>query len=291
MQSIKRPEHAHGGAHKGKRLVWEFLIYAVGFWSKAGSRLAWVLSAILLLVIFLNLLASYSMNVWTRDVFDALQTRNSHKFLLLSMLYLLLLVVSILIGAIHMYVRMTLQRRWREWLTNHLIDRWFKNGHYYQLNTVSSVPAPECGLADDVRVATESPVDLAAGMITAILSAATFVVVLWNIGGALTVHSNGMMITIPGFLVIAAIVHAMTATGIIRFVGRRLVPASEHKNQAEAEYRYVLTRIRENGESIALLQGEHEERRAIDSSFNIVLRAWRNICIQTVRTTIVSQSS
>ena len=66
--------------------------------------------------------------------------------------------------------------------------------------------------------------------------------------------------------------------------------ASEHKNQAEAEYRYVLTRLRENGESIALLQGGQDERNGIDRSFRTVLHAW-HICIQTVRTTIVSQGS
>ena len=31
---------------------------------------------------------------------------------------------------------------------------------------------------------------------------------------------------------------------------------------AEAEYRYVLTRLRENGESIAVLGGEEEEQSA-----------------------------
>jgi putative ATP-binding cassette transporter len=128
-------------------------------------------------------------------------------------------------------------------------------------------------------------------MVAAILLAATFVVVLWNIGGALTVHLGGIVVTIPGFLVVAAIVHALVASGAMLLVGRRLITVSESKNQAEAEYRYALARIRENGESIALLQGEHEERNGIDRSFRAVLHAWQNICIQTVRTTIVSQSS
>src|SRR5262245_23207156 len=292
MKQIKRLEHTHGGALEGEHLVWRFLKCAAGFWGKSGSRLSWFLSAILLLTIVLNLVASYSMNIWTREVFDALETKDSQKFISLSMTYLLLLAASIVIGAVYVYARMTAQRRWREWLTNRLIDRWLKNGRYYQLNTVSNAPGnPECRLADDVRVATESPVDLVAGMVAAVLSAATFVVILWNIGGTLTVHLGGMMITIPGVLVIAAVFHAMAATGSMLLIGRRLIPASEHKNQAEAEYRYVLTRIRENGESIALLQVEREERKSIDGSFTTVLRAWRSICIQTVRTTIVSQSS
>ena len=49
--------------------------------------------------------------------------------------------------------------------------------------------------------------------------------------------------------------------------------------------------MRENGESIALLQGENEERNALDRSLRMVLSAWRDICLQTVRTTVVSQTS
>ena len=49
-------------------------------------------------------------------------------------------------------------------------------------------------------------------------------------------------------------------------IGRRFVTVSEKKNQTEAEFRYVLTRLRENGESIALIQGEEEERAGVDRS-------------------------
>src|SRR5215475_3307204 len=75
------------------------------------------------------------------------------------------------------------------------------------------------------------------------------------------------------------------------FIGRRFVTVSESKNQAEAEYRYVLTRLAENGESIAVLGGEEEERNTVDQSLRAVLRRWRDICFQTMRTTIVSQTS
>jgi putative ATP-binding cassette transporter len=69
------------------------------------------------------------------------------------------------------------------------------------------------------------------------------------------------------------------------------VAVSENKSQAEAVYRYVLTRLRENGESIAVLGGEEEERSAVDHALTTVLRRWREICFQTIRTTIVAQTS
>ncbi len=53
----------------------------------------------------------------------------------------------------------------------------------------------------------------------------------------------------------------------------------------------MLTRLRENGESIALIRGEEEERAGVDRSLGKVLRTWRDICVQNMKTTIVSQTS
>ena len=283
-KQIKCPQPSH--------LLRRFWENATGFWGKRGTRLSWVLSGILLLTILLNLATSYGMNVWTRGIFDALQEKDSHTVLSLALVYLPLLAASVVFGVLQVYARMTTQRRWREWLTNQLVNRWLKNGRYYHLNLVSGGPGnPEYRVADDIRIATESPVDFATGMITAVLSATTFIVILWTIGGTLTIQFSGMAVTIPGFLVVAAVIYAVAASGSMVLIGRRFIAVSENKNQAEAEYRYVLTRLRENGESIALLQGEDEERNGVDKSLKMVLRAWRDICIQTMRTTIVSQTS
>ena len=150
---------------------------------------------------------------------------------------------------------------------------------------------PEYRIADDIRLATDSPVDFATGVTAAVLSAATFITVLWTIGGSLSFSVAGIEITIPGFLVLAAVAYAVLASGSMVFIGHRFVTVSENKNQSEAELRYVLTRLSENGESIAVLGGEDEERDAVDKSLTTVLRRWRDICFQTMRTTIVSQTS
>jgi len=134
-------------------------------------------------------------------------------------------------------------------------------------------------------------VDFAAGLISATLSAATFIIVLWTIGGSLSFAIGGLNIVIPGFLVIGSVIYALLASTSMVFVGRRFVPVAEAKNQAEAEYRYALTRLRENGESIALLGGEKEERSGLDRSFTKVLHEWRNLCSQHVRTTVVSHTT
>lgn len=54
---------------------------------------------------------------------------------------------------------------------------------------------------------------------------------------------SGSSAAIPGFLVVAALVYAALASGSMIMIASGFVKASEHKNQAEAEYRYVLTRV------------------------------------------------
>jgi putative ATP-binding cassette transporter len=85
--------------------------------------------------------------------------------------------------------------------------------------------------------------------------------------------------------------YAVIASASMVLIGSKFVRASENKNQAEAEYRYIITRLRENGESIALIRGEEEERAGVERSLRKVLRTWREIAAQNMKTTIVSQTS
>src|SRR6202158_2212778 len=229
-------------------LLWRFWASARGFWGPNGSRLAWLIPAALILIIVLNLAVQYGINVWNRAIFDALEKRDSATVFFLSTIFIPLAAASVVLGVLGVYARMATQRRWRAWLTSSITDRWLSNGRYYQLNLVSGDHEnPEYRIAEDLRVSTDAPIDFAAGVTSAFLSATTFIVVLWTIGGALTVTVAGATITIPGFLVIAAVLYAAIASGSIMTIGRRFVQVSEDKNQAEAEYRYALRRGRENG--------------------------------------------
>jgi putative ATP-binding cassette transporter len=273
-------------------LLTRFWISARGYWGKNGDRLAWAFTIGLFLLIVVNVGFQYGINVWNRAIFDAIERRDAGTVYYLTAVFFPLAIGSVLLGVAQVFARMGIQRRWRAWLTSSVMTRWLAQGRYYQLNLVSGDHKnPEYRIAEDLRIATDSPVDFIAGVTSALLSAATFIVVLWTIGGALTVTLGGTTVTIPGFLVIAAVIYAAIASGAITVIGRRFVQISEEKNQAEAEFRYTLTRVRENGESIALLGGEEEERTGIDKNFTNVLRQWSKLAGQHMRTTLVSQGS
>lgn len=265
---------------------------ARGFWGREGYRWAWWLTFGLLAIVLLTLSAQYGINRWNKAIFDALEKRDAATVWQMAMLFVPLAAASVACGVTAVFLRMTTQRRWRAWLNEKVLDGWLANGRYYQLNLVSGQHEnPEYRIAEDLRVATDAPVDFATGLISAVLSAVTFIAVLWNIGGSLTIPIGGDTFIIPGFLVVAAVIYAAIASLSMAIIGRRFVRVSEDASQAEAEYRYALTRVRENGESIALLGGETEERAGLERQFTAVLYRWRQLCGQHMRTTVVSQGS
>src|SRR5882724_3470357 len=177
-------------------LLTRFWISARGFWSRNGDRFAWPFSIGLLILIVGNVCLQYGINVWNRAIFDGIEKRDSAAVFFLTGVFFPLALGSVLVGVAQVFARMGIQRRWRAWLTNAVLTRWLANGRYYQLNLVGGDHKnPEYRIAEDLRVATESPVDFVAAVTPALLSAATFIVVLWTIGGALTVTLGGSTLT------------------------------------------------------------------------------------------------
>src|SRR5665647_179239 len=275
----------------GRPLVRRFWTSARGFWIGDTGRTAWLLTLGLITLIFIQIAFQYRMNIWNRDIFNALEKKDGDAVWTQALIFVPLVATMVGLAIIAVYGRMTTQRKWREWLSNDLVGRWLANGRYYQLDLVTGDHQnPEGRIAEDARNATDAPVDFVVGVLSSAVTAVTFIGVLWIVGGDLKIGTPEGAIVIPGYLVIAAVIYAVITSGAVILVASRFVTVSERTNQAEAEYRYALTRVRENGESIALLGGEKEERAGLRQGLGAVILQWLNLCHQHMRYTLVSNS-
>lgn len=265
---------------------------AAGYWIGSGSGLAWLVTISMTAVVFASLGITYSLNLWNRHFYDALGAKDAGTALHQALVFPVLVGLYLALCVFAMWARMTMQRTWRAWLNAHILERWLAHSRFYKLELVGGDHKnPEHRINDDLRIATEMPVDFVSGFVTSLLSAATFIVVLWNVGGALKLDVGGHVFVIPGFLVIAAVLYALIVNGSMLAVAFRFIPLTEQKNQAEAEYRYALTRVRENAESIALLGGAAAEGERLDQVFGAVIARWRDLMGQHMRAVIVQQGS
>ncbi len=272
--------------------AWAFIMFARGFWSGPTRRLAWTWSAGALLLIFANLLVNIGLNSWNRWFYDALERKDGSTLLSAVAVFIGLIVIGAGFAVAMVKCRMTLQVRWREWITGELTKRWLSEQRFYRLAITDEAQInPEYRLAEDVRLASEPVVEFVIGFINALLAAITFVSILFLVGGSLSVTVAGTQWSIPGYLAIAAILYALAMSMVTFGVGHRLVGLISAKNEAEAQFRYEATRVRENAESIALIKGDADERGRLMERFSATVARWIDVIRQNAQLTWVTNSN
>jgi putative ATP-binding cassette transporter len=292
-KKAKKKKKSKAERTRNRGLVQRFWRSARGFWSAQRSwKVAWLMTATLIALVIGQLIFQYQLNLWNKAIFDALEKKDSATVLRQAMLFIPLAAGSIAVAVAVVYARMRMQRRWRAWLTEHAMTRWLSKGRYYQLNLIEGDHKnPEARIGEDIRIATEQPVDFAVGILSAVLTSATFMGVLWSVGGNLDLDWGGTHLFIPGYLVLAVVVYCVIISGLMLVIARSFVPTAEVKNQTEAEFRAALTRVREYGESIAILGGEEEERAGLDKLLAKVITTWARMARQYMRTMFVSHGN
>lgn len=251
-----------------------------------------MLSALLIAIVLLQLLTQYWLNFWNRDFFNAIERKDGAELWAQALIFVPLAAISLALAIISVWGRMTMQRKWRAWLSNHLYDYWLENGHYRRLRfMLGDHQTPEYRIAEDARVATDLPIDLVLGLLSSFLTAITFIGVLWSVGGGLVIDAFGLFLTIPGYLVIAVVVYSMLMTAVTMLVGRHLTRVMEDNKRAEAELRAKGTHLRESGEGTAFPDGKTDERRAIGAALKEVIAQWLALCWQLMRMTLVSHAN
>jgi putative ATP-binding cassette transporter len=279
-------------ADSAGKLVSRFWASASGFWRGPGSYSAWLLTGLLVATIFLQLTIQYRLNFWSRDFFDAFGRRDGLGLKAEALIFIPLAGSSVLVAALAVWARMTTQRRWRAWLTEHIIDYWLANDKFRQLRFPAGEDQnPEYRIAEDARVATEAPIGMSSGLLAAVLNAVVFIDILWNVGGDLVVDISGYVLTVPKYLVISVGVYSTVLSITVTIIDRRLIRVFAAKNAAEAQFRSVGSHLRERGHSTAASTGAIEQRALLNSALHEVIDRSRSLCLQFVRTTLVSQGN
>jgi len=271
-------------------LFWRFWACASGFWERKHARVSWLLTVALVTLALAQIAVQYRLNYWNRDFFNALERRDAARLWEEAWLFAPLAGLSILLSVASVWGRMTTQRKWREWLTKHLLALWLKDGRYRGLKFVTGDHQnAEYRICVDARIATDAPVDMAIGLFAAFTTAAVFTGVLWTIGGSLTISTGVHQVTIPGYLVLGVGLYAFVFTTAMMIIGRKLPAIIQSENQAEAEMLAAASKIRESGEEAARAGEESAQRSAVWLALRQVLKRWRQMAWQLMGTTLVSQ--
>lgn len=252
------------------------------YWKSEERGRAWgllvAIVALTLGLVYLEVL----FNDWNREFYNSLEQKNQQDFTDL-LLYFTFLATVLIAGSIYkLYLTQMLTMRWRAWLTKQYLGEWLDRQVYYRLQLDShGTDNPDQRIADDLRLFTDGTLGLSLGLLQAVVTLASFVVILWTVSGPMDFFG----VTVPGYMVWAALAYAIVGSVLTHYVGRPLIPLNFQQERFEADFRFNLVRLRENAEGVALYHGERTEEKSLQDRFERIRLNWWSLMTITKRLT------
>ncbi len=253
----------------------------------AGRSLLAALIAIELSIVGITVL----LNWWNARFYNALQDRNWDAFTAELLFFCMLAGAYIVLAVYQLYLNQWLQIRWRRWMTTQYLGRWLDGANHYRMQLLGdAADNPDQRITEDIQQFVEKTLSIGIGLLGAVVSLVSFVVILWALSSQAPLTLFGVSLSIPGYLVWAALIYATVGTLLTHYIGRPLIALNFNQQRYEADFRFNLVRTRENSEQIALLHGETAEGRRLMDRFNAVVANWLAIMSRQKKLTFLTAS-
>jgi len=220
-------------------------------------------------------------NDWNRRFYDSIQNKDEAVFWREIITFSWLAAFFILNYVARAIVSPYLRLRWRRWLTKNYLSHWLDDRGYYRIELQRTVDNADQRIAEDLRQLGEYTMTLLLGFLGAIATLLSFLYILWELSGPLSLASIGLNVSIPGYMAWVCLIYALVGTFLANIVGRRLISLNFLKQRYEANFRFALVRVRENAEGIALYHGERREADTLNARFiDVFNNGWRVLFTQ-----------
>lgn len=254
------------------RSVWRL---ALPYFRSEDKTMGRILLAAIIVLNLADVFMSVQFNEWNNNFYNSLQDMNRQAFFESIVKFSWLAAIAIAISVYKLYLNQMLQIRWRRWMTGRYLDNWLGRQTYYRMQiTGLQTDNPDQRIADDIGQFISLTLDLTLGFMSSVVTLFSFLFILWTLSGPLSFALAGHAITIPGYMVWAAVLYAIAGTWITVKLGRPLIPLNYNQQRYEANFRYSLVRLRENAESIAFYRGEAQEKTAFLDRFGDIFVNW-----------------
>jgi vitamin B12/bleomycin/antimicrobial peptide transport system ATP-binding/permease protein len=229
------------------------------------------------------------LNRWNQPFYDALARRNMREFAIQLVVFTVIAGALLLLNVGQRWLGEMLKLKLREGLVHDLVQGWMQPRRAFQLESAGPIGVnPDQRMHEDTRHLTELSGDLALGLVQSSALLVSFVGVLWAISRGFALRIGGVTLALPGYMVWAAVVYALSASLLTYWTGRRLIPDNASRYAQEAELRHTLVRVNEHVDAITLAGGEADEARRIELDLAAVLAAMRRLVTDLTRLTWVT---
>ncbi len=253
------------------------------YWGGAGGATAWALALALAIVVAGQVFAT-KLSIYASSTFMAsLAGRQAAAFYHSALLSFGAMTMTMAGLALSLFLRQTIEIRWRGCLTADYLSRWLDGRRFHFMELLGTIDNPEQRIQEDAMLVCRSTLTLAAGVAQALGTLVAIGPVLWTGSQPLPIWLGDLPIVLPHTLFTVAILYALATSLLVHLVGRAVSRFAIIQQRYEADFRLGMVRVRENAEQIAFYGGEADERLLLDERFDAVRGNWGQLIIRSFR--------
>lgn len=253
-----------------------FLRLAGPFWHSENKATIRSLTLFLFVFTMMQVAIALVITEWSAKFFNALEQRSMSGLLTQTGIIIMVFIANVVVTTALFRIKKRLQLEWRSWLTHRLICRWMIEGRHYLLTHIQgNYNNPDGRISEDIRIATESAIELSYSYFYSTLILIIYTRILWTLSGVVTLDFGLFTIPIYGILTLLAMIYGVYSGAVGLWIGVNLTNATDARQAEETKFRFGLERARENSLAITLVHGEANEQTRFMALFKDIVHAWQ----------------
>ena len=257
-----------------------------------GRTPLYLLAGAVVLVIVATAAMQVRLNAWNQPFYDALQRRDLAEFWRQLGAFFVIAGILLVLNVAQTGFNQLIRVKLRELATRDLIGNWMTAKRAARIGRAGEIGVnPDQRIQADAQTLTELTTDLGIGLVQSSVLMASFIGVLWMLSEGVVIPVGGRDLAIPGYMVWAALLYALTSSLLSWRVGRPLVRLGSERYAREAEFRSALAQGSERAEGIALGNAEAQTRDGLAAGLDTLVASLRRMAMARVRLTWVTAGS
>ena len=191
-----------------------------------------------------------------------------------------------------LYLNQWLQIRWRSWMTSKYLGDWMHDANHYRMQLQGdAADNPDQRMTDDVKLFVEQTLDIGLGLLSSIVTLASFVVILWGLVSGSAAASVRQRFRHPrlsglGRADLRHLRHRADAVDRLAAGQPRFQPAAATRRTSASTW----CGCGKTPSRSRCCKGEPAERERLSERFSRVVDNWYGIMSRTKRLTAFTQS-
>lgn len=255
----------------------------------AGRKQLVLLVAAILATIVATAVGQVKLNAWNQPFYDAIERKDLDGFLRQLGVFFAIVGVLLILNVTQTALNQLIKLKLREIATQDLLANWMKDRRAARISRAGEIGVnPDQRMHADAQHLSDLTTALGVGLFQACILLVSFIGVLWVLSEGIMLEVGGRQLSIPGYMVWAALIYAAGGSLLSWQVARPLVRLEMAHYAREADLRVALVRGAEQADDIALNAAEPDMRRQVESELARLLAVLRHIVVARIRLTFVT---